>query len=322
MHELRTLAATALALMIAMSGAMLWQDHAPAPVAAAKPKVHPHYAIFGSGSRLTPARLRLVKTLIAEMRSVAARPLAIPHAVSKPMLPPNTIAAAPLPPQAVTPPDPATSDAEAARVATRVSEKVPAELAPYFDTFIYVSKAEHGPWAQHLYLFKKASDGTLALDQDFPISTGRERSEQYFTATPTGLFELDSHRFIPNAHSAKWNDASMPWAMFLNYSYRTQMSGVALHAAVGRHEIADIGHRASGGCVRLPLAKANLFFHRFQAEERGQVPVFTFDAARGTTNTAGQVTRDLQGNIVLADGVRVLVIIDNFGGTPAPDSQS
>jgi len=100
------------------------------------------------------------------------------------------------------------------------------------------------------------------------------------------------------------------------------MSGVALHAAIGRHELADIGHRASGGCVRLPLAKANLLYHRFLSEERGQVPVFTFDAARGTTNTEGAVAHDIAGNVELADGLRVLVIIDNFPGESPPAPQS
>ncbi len=208
------------------------------------------------------------------------------------------------------------------RVATRISDKVPAALVPYFDTFIYVSKAASGPWAQRLFLFHKTADGTLAFEESFAVSTGREKSEQYFTATPTGLFELDVHRFMPMARSAKWNDARMPWAMFLNYSYRTQMAGVALHAAIGAHELADIGHRASGGCVRLPLAKANQLFHRFLADARGQVPVFTFDEARGTTNTAGITAHDAEGDIVLADGVRVLVIIDNYPGTRAPQTQS
>src|SRR6185437_10831493 len=106
--------------------------------------------------------------------------------------------AVPLPPRAIAP-DPATIAEQASRVAARVSDKVPASLAPYFDTFIYVSKAASGPWAQRLFLFRKSDDGTLAFEQSFPVSTGRERSEQYFTATPTGLFELDVHRFFPMA---------------------------------------------------------------------------------------------------------------------------
>ncbi|HEY0107021.1 MAG TPA: L,D-transpeptidase, partial [Rhizomicrobium sp.] len=193
---------------------------------------------------------------------------------------------------------------------------------PYFDTYIYVIKAAGGPWGQHLFLFRKQADGTLGFEQSFAVSTGREQAEQYFTATPTGLFEFDVHRFMPTARSAKWNDAAMPWAMFLNYAYRTQMSGVALHAAVGRHELADIGRRASGGCVRLPLEKADLLFHRFLKEERGRVPVFAFDPVRGTTNTDGAAAQDGEGNILLADGLRVLLIIENYQGEAAAGSQS
>ncbi len=278
-------------------------------MAAVAPTVHP----------IKP--VALVKVLVADPRQAPPVPQVLARAVSKPVLPPSAVAAAPLPPQAIAP-DPAAVAELASRVAARVSDKVPAALAPYFDTFIYVSKAASGPWAQRLFLFRKAADGTLTFDQSFPVSTGREHSEQYFTATPTGLFELDVHRFFPMARSAKWNDAQMPWAMFLNYAYRTQMSGVALHAAIGRRELADIGHRASGGCVRLPLAKASLLYHRFLAEERGPVPVFTFDSARGTTNTQGAVTHDDKGDVVLADGLKVLVIIDNFPGEAAPDSQS
>ncbi len=314
--SLRGLASVTAILLIAMGAAMARGDQGqhvttiphPAAVArVAKPIALPPVA--------------MVKTLVAEPAATPLLPRVIARAVSKPVLPPDAVAAAPLPPQAIAP-DPAAQAEEASRVAARVSAKVPAALAPYFDTFIYVSKAASGPWARHLFLFRKAADGTLALDESFPVSTGRERSEQYFTATPTGLFELDVHRFVPMARSAKWNDAQMPWAMFLNYAYRTQMSGVALHAAIGRHELADIGRRASGGCVRLPLAKADLLFHRFLAEERGQVPVFTFDAARGTTNTEGSVTQDAAGHVVLADGLRVLVIIDNFPGESATSPQS
>jgi lipoprotein-anchoring transpeptidase ErfK/SrfK len=307
---LRGIAAIAAILMAAMSAALAFGDRqqpAAAHVATIAPTAH------------APKPVTLAKVLVAAPRRTPLTPRVIARAVSKP--PPDTVVAAPLPPQTIAA-DPAAVAEMASRVAERVSAKVPDTLAPYFDTFIYVSKAASGPWAQHLFLFRKRDDGTLAFDQSFPVSTGRERSEQYFTATPTGLFELDVHRFFPMARSAKWNDAQMPWAMFLNFAYRTKMSGVALHAAIGRHELADIGHRASGGCVRLPLAKANLLYHRFLAEERGQVPVFTFDPARGTTNTQGLVTHDGQGNVVLADGLRVLVIIDNFPGESAPAPQS
>jgi hypothetical protein len=46
-----------------------------------------------------------------------------------------------------------------------------------FDLFIYVSKAEQGPWAQHLYAFAKPSSASLnpemILMLDAPVSTGR-----------------------------------------------------------------------------------------------------------------------------------------------------
>ena len=95
-----------------------------------------------------------------------------------------------------------------------------------------------------------------------------------------------------------------------------------LHAAIGGHELAMMGRRASGGCVRLPIGKANKLYHRFLAEERGQVPVFTFDETRGTTNTAGAVTHDISGNIVLSDGLKVLVVIENYAGRVTQPTQS
>ena len=306
-HLLPELAGLTALLMVAMSWAMVFGERAAAP------RVVVHV--------LSAKPVKTVKALVADPRNTPSRPLAIARAVSQRPLPPDAVASRPLPPQDVAP-DPATLAEEAGRVAQRLSDKVPSELSPYFDTFIYVSKAAARPWGQRLFLFHKNADGTLAFEQSFSVSTGREKSEQYFTATPTGLFELDVHRFFPMARSAKWDDAKMPWAMFLNYSYRSKMAGVALHAAIGPHELAMMGRRASGGCVRLPMAKANLLYHRFLKEERGQVPVLTFDEARGTTNTAGTATHDAQGNIVLVDGLKVLVVIENYAGRATPPSQS
>ena len=262
----------------------------------------------------------------AAARKIAAlaRPKPLPPSAAHPAqdathLPEHYLAAAPLAPQSLVA-DPALAGTLPGAVAERLISKVPASLAPYFDVYLYVSKSADGPWAQHLFFFKKNA-AALSFEQSFPVSTGREEDEQYFTATPTGLFELDVGRFEPMAYSAKWNDAAMPWAMFLNFSYRTAMTGVALHAAIGAKELANIGHRASGGCVRLPLDKADALFHRFQGEEKGQVPVFAFDEARGTTNVDGTVAGDADGRIFLADGVRVLVVIEDYpGDSPRPQS--
>ncbi len=307
------LAGIAALLMLAMGWAMAFGERAPptpTPIVHAQPV---------AGTAAKP--IRMIKALVAAPRQAPARPLTIAHAVAQHALPVDAVAAKPLLPQAIAP-DPATIAEEAGRVAARIADKVPAELSPYFDTFIYVSKAASGPLAQRLFLFHKSADGTLQFEESFSVSTGRERTEQYFTATPAGLFQLDVHRFFPMARSAKWNDARMPWAMFLAYAYRTKMAGVALHAAIGGHELAMMGRRASGGCVRLPIGKASRLYHRFLADERGQVPVFTFDEARGTTNTAGTVTHDASGNIVLADGLKVLVVIENYAGRVTPATQS
>ena len=128
------------------------------------------------------------------------------------------------------------------------------------------------------------------------------------------FLEKNLNRELNSWPAAKWRGALMPWAMFLNYSYRTEMTGVALHAAIGQKELVKMGQRASGGCVRLPLEKADALFHRFRKGEQGMVPVFAFDEGRGTTNVDGIVAGDDGGHIYLADGVKVLVVIENFSG--------
>jgi hypothetical protein len=296
MGTLRDFAAVAAAAMGAMCLAVLLLG--PLPRVVAPPNHH--------------APKKIVAKQIAK-RIVSPAP--VPSATPTHPLPPEAIARAALPPQILVA-DPAMKDATASEVAARLISKVPPSLVPYFDVYLYVSKSAAGPWGQKLFYFHKTIAGTLAFAEMFPVSTGREEDEQYFTATPMGLFELDANRFMPMAYSSKWNGAEMPWAMFLNYAYRTGMTGVALHAAIGAHELRDMGHRASGGCVRLPLEKADALFHRFQAEERGQVPVFIFDEARGTTNVDGTVAGAGAGRIYVVDGVRVLVIIEDYSGNP------
>lgn len=316
MFRLREFSAVSLAAFVAAAGFLISK-------AALQPG-----AIQTSQESQTTAALFMprepVRFAAIPIASVAIELHALPphnFVVDGPALPPDAVAQAPLPPQSVTR-DPASENDIAEAVAARIASKVPQTLTPYFDLFFYVSKAASGPWAQRLFIFNKNANGALVYEESFPVSTGREKAEQYFTVTPTGFFELDSHRFMPMARSAKWNDALMPWAMFLNYSYRTKMTGVALHAAIGHRELADLGHRASGGCVRLPLEKANALFHRIKATMGGQVPVFPFSEARGTTSTSGDLLRDAEGNVMVAYGYRVLVFIDNYPGTKAPRSPS
>lgn len=206
-------------------------------------------------------------------------------------------------------------DAQADDVAARLRERVPADLIPYFDVFLYVSKSAEGPWAQHMFVFHRADNGGLVYEQNFPVSTGRELHEKYFTSTPVGIFELDPNRFETMHYSHTWHGAPMAWAMFLNYTHNWRQVGIALHSA-GEH-VPDLGHRASGGCVRLPPDMADALFHRFQAQEFGRVPVLAFDEARGTTSVTGDVIRDITGKPLMTPGYKVLLFIEDYPGGPA-----
>ena len=208
--------------------------------------------------------------------------------------------------------DPAT--AQQAEAADRLRGKIPAELYSYFDVYLYVSKAAGGSLAQHLYMFHKDAANNLVFEQSFAVSTGREQHERYFTSTPTGLFELDPNRFEVSHYSRTWH-AQMPWAMFLNATIHGRQTGVALHSA-GAH-LAQLGSRASGGCVRLPPEKAAELFHRFQAEEQGSVPLFAFDSAHNRTSGEGALVHDVYGKPVMVQGYRVLVFIEDYPGGPA-----
>jgi hypothetical protein len=205
-------------------------------------------------------------------------------------------------------------DERAPAVAARLRDYVPRELFRYFNVFLYVSKAAEGSWAQRMFIFHRDEYGDLEFEQAIPVSTGRERYEKYFTTTPTGLFELDPNRFDRIHFSRRWHHAPMPWAMFLNYTVHGHLAGIALHSAIG-HE-ADLGRRASGGCIRLPPEMARYLFQRFQREEYGLVPVFAFDEDRNSTNVMGRMVRDADGRPVLEPGYRVLLLVQNYPGGP------
>ena len=248
-------------------------------------------------------------------------------AVAKPQAPKlvrvaSTAMQIPLPPAALpvqaapaTVPAPPVDDSalQADAVAQRVKDSVPAELFGYFHTYLYVSKAASGAWAQHMFVFHRTDSGRMVFDDSFPVSTGRERSEKYFTSTPVGLFELDPNRFDANHRSHRWNNAPMPWAMFLNYTIHGHLAGVALHSGI--HHEAMLGQRASGGCVRMPPEKAEYYFKKFKAEEYGQVPVFAFNG--DTTDKEGRIVRDMSGKPEMTEGYKVLLIIQDYPGGPA-----
>lgn len=253
--------------------------------------------------RLQPVMVRLTAPANSATDSVSVTYVSIalaPAAATKPLVLADADAINP--------------DAQGQAVAARLKDSVPRELFGYFDLYLYVSKAAHGPWAQHMFILHKDDDGNLVYERSLPVSTGRERREKYFTTTPAGIFQLDPARFDRVHFSREWHHAPMPWAMFLKYRIHGHMTGIAVHSGVGH--VAELGHRASGGCIRLPPRAARLLFRRIQREEYGSVPVFAFDAARDTTNIDGLVLRDDSGAPVLTQGYRVLLLVQNYPGGP------
>jgi lipoprotein-anchoring transpeptidase ErfK/SrfK len=318
MVRVREFAGVALVAMLAMSAAVgIQRFESNSALQASVDNWIPgfaHPALAADAQSQTPMR-------VAQLIELGKPTPYVPIPSAQTPAPPPVVAAPPLvapqTPQAPMPPPAQIDNAylQANAVAERVRESVPSELAPYFDTVLYVSKAASGPWAQHMFVFHRRDSGRLALEDAFPVSTGRERMEKYFTSTPTGIFELDPNRFDRNHRSHRWHNAPMPWAMFLNYTIHNHLTGVALHSGIGH--VALLGQRASGACVRMPPERAEYYFKRFQTTERGMVPVFAFDESRGTTRTDGAIARDLAGKPVLTEGYRVLLVIQNTSGGPA-----
>src|SRR5258706_8234292 len=95
---------------------------------------------------------------------------------------------------------------EIAQLADHLRAGLTQELWENFDLFVYVSKAEEGPWAQHMYVFVKErsteKEPKLILLENWAVSTGREAMEQakngerMSTQTPAGVYQLDPERFF------------------------------------------------------------------------------------------------------------------------------
>ncbi|HEY1612987.1 MAG TPA: L,D-transpeptidase family protein [Rhizomicrobium sp.] len=221
-------------------------------------------------------------------------------------------------------PDIATADrpppgaAEITRVAERLKDNLTSEMLDNFGLFLYISKAASGPWAQRMYVFKKQDDGNLALLYNWPVSTGRERVEYNAAGlrlpsfTPAGYYELDPDRLYRHYHSHQWGEP-MPYAMFFNWIKNGNQTGLAIHSAT-RADVAMLGQRASAGCVRLPPAAARTLFTLIRSDYRGLAPRFAIDRRTGTMSNDGILLHDADGHARLADGYKVLVFIENYGG--------
>jgi hypothetical protein len=112
--------------------------------------------------------------------------------------------------------------------------------------------------------------------------------------------------------SGEWQQP-MPHSMFFNWIKDGNQTGLAIHGAPDE-DIALLGKRASAGCVRLAPENAAFLFQLIRSEYRGLAPKFAYDRHTGTMSNEGILLHDAQGNVQFADGYKVLIFIENYGG--------
>jgi len=214
--------------------------------------------------------------------------------------------------------EPASSPASQRAASARLRASLSQEMLSHFDMFLYVSKADKGPLAQRLYVFEKQPGNDIKLAHDWAASTGREKQEisprgkPSFTDTPRGYYQIDPNRMYWRYHSHAWNQP-MPWSMFFNWERNGLATGLAIHGA-SEDDMPLLGHRASAGCVHIAPENARFLYHRIRADYRGEVPRFAYDRKSQTMSNAGDLMHDKDGNLVLAEGFKVLVFIEDYGG--------
>jgi hypothetical protein len=152
---------------------------------------------------------------------------------------------------------------------------------------IAVNKSINGVDAQTLTMFENGTE-TLKVK----VSTGREKEElstsgrRYFSTTPKGYFR--TQKMYQDYLSYTWQ-APMPNAVFI-------IGGIALHATTKNH-FAELGKRASGGCIRLMPEVALMIRKKIMDTGRGSRP--------GQYNVVKEdVGRNrITGNTVVVDGL-------------------
>lgn len=207
----------------------------------------------------------------------------------------------------------------AAFAALRLKAGLSQEMLNNFDLFLYVSKAQRGPLAQRMYVFRKeGGGGEIGLVYDWAASTGREQQEvsprgrKSFTATPRGYYQFDPQRMYRSYHSYNW-DQPMPHAMFFNWERKGLQTGLAVHATSAQ-SLEKLGQRASAGCVHLAPRNAETLFNLIRNEYRGQAPRFAYNTKSRTMSNDGVFMRDHHGRLTMADGYKVLVFVEDYGG--------
>jgi lipoprotein-anchoring transpeptidase ErfK/SrfK len=238
-------------------------------------------------------------------------------------LAPQAMAPVPPPVQSATasalPPDRQPSASELAAVTQHLRDSLTQEMLANFELFLFVSKAEGTTAAgQRMYVFQKQDSGDLVLLHNWPVSTGREKVEfapdgsKQPSFTPAGYYELDANRMYVHHFSGQWRQP-MPYAMFFNWENHGYQTGLAIHSATG-DDIGLLGSRASAGCVRLAPENARVLFSLIKNNYKGLMPKFAYDKRTATMANNGVLLHTTDGRLEMAEGYKVLVFIENYGG--------
>ena len=168
------------------------------------------------------------------------------------------------------------------------------------------------------FIFQRDADGNIIPYAEWKVSTGREKMELHNerrirTNTPEGIFQLDPDRMYARYWSHSWNNAPMHYAMFYDLMNNGAQSGLAIHAAVGASKIARLGKRDSAGCIRLSPKNAAELFYKVRNTLKGRVPVLAMNE-KGSTDRWGRVQHDQSGAMMLQDGYRAVLFVENFDG--------
>lgn len=209
------------------------------------------------------------------------------------------------------------SNAAVDMVAHRLNDSLSREMFANFNLFIYVDKAERGPFAQRMFVFEKTGDNFAPL-YDWPVSTGRESLERdahghlQSTITPVGYYALDPKRLYEDHVSSQWNE-EMPFAMFFDWKPNGHDTGLAIHGAAG-DEANALGTRASAGCVRLSEENAQTLFMLVTQQFRAPAPKIAYLDGSRNVSSEGFLLHDQDGQLALRDGYSVLVVVDDYVG--------
>ena len=208
------------------------------------------------------------------------------------------------------------SRAEAAALRLRTS--LTPELAQNFDLFIFVSKAERGPAAQRMYVFRRQEDGQLKLLYDWAASTGREREE----ISPRGrqerhrhagrLLSVGSRPHVPPLSFLQLGPGHAPRHV-LQLDREGVQTGLAIHSATG-DDMAKLGSRASAGCVHLSPENAATLYRLVQGALSGGDAALCRQPRHRHHEQYRRADARAGRRLRMADGYRVLIDIENFGG--------